>query len=592
MWHLLRPGLAHVLALRKLRAHYVAMAPGQAHTPMAFCSAALGQLAIKYEVAESDLRGVPGTGPLVAVANHPFGGIDGLILLDLLWRVRPDVKILGNHWLQRLPVLGDTVLAIDPFGGGNARTRNLAGLRHALAWLRSGGALAVFPAGEVAHLTVRNAAVTEPPWYATAAQLVRSTKATAVPVYFAGCNSTRFQVLGLVHPRIRTLLLPRELLNKRGLCLRVKLGSTISPSRSQRFRTPEELTQYLRMRTLLLRARANGEAAATGSTHMRRAPRRPVGERIRRAELAERIASLEAYRLVADQSGFDVYCAPATVMPDVLHEIGCLREVTFRDVGEGTGKELDLDRFDSSYLHLFCWERASQQIVGAYRVGLTDEIVPARGVAGLYTHTLFRYDRRLVDQFGPAIELGRSFVVKQFQRAYAPLMMLWKGIGRFIVAHPRYRILYGAVSISDEYDSMTKRLLVEFLKRHNSDDTIGRMLKPRRPVRFRRRGDEECAGLARIVHSIDEVDELVREIEADRRSIPVLVRQYLKLNARLIGFNVDPAFGDVLDGLFYVDLTTVSRSILERYMGRDGADSFLAHHGAGQSARAGTARQR
>jgi hypothetical protein len=268
----------------------------------------------------------------------------------------------------------------------------------------------------------------------------------------------------------------------------------------------------------------------------------------------------------------------------VLQEIGRLREITFRAVGEGTGRSADLDAFDPHYLHLFVWDREASRIAGAYRLGLTDEIVPRSGLAGLYTYTLFKFGRRLLGRLGPAIELGRSFVVGDYQRSYAPLLLLWKGIGRFAAARPRYRRLFGAVSISDEYDSTTKEMLMSFLRLHCLDESLAAMLRPRNPPRgaIRRRPRfgvlQDRDLLSAVVHDINDVDELVREIESDAKGIPILLRQYLKLNARLLGFNIDPVFGNVLDGLFYVDLTQIDRCVLDRYMGRAEAAAFLGYH--------------
>ncbi|HET6344457.1 MAG TPA: GNAT family N-acyltransferase, partial [Myxococcota bacterium] len=205
------------------------------------------------------------------------------------------------------------------------------------------------------------------------------------------------------------------------------------------------------------------------------------------------------------------------------------------------------------------------------------------GPAGLYTSTLFRYRAPLLDQLSNAIELGRSFVRPEYQREYAPLLLLWKGIGRIVATHPRYRCLFGPVSISNTYQSLTKRLLVAFLRMNRSLPNLGRLVEPRNAPRFARADAWADALATSAARDADDVDELVAEIEHDRLTMPVLLRQYLKLNAKLLGFNTDPAFGDVLDALMLVDLTQVSRAVLARYMGREGAERFLAGYDAGTS---------
>jgi len=292
------------------------------------------------------------------------------------------------------------------------------------------------------------------------------------------------------------------------------------------------------------------------------------------------VAALPACQHLVESGSLQVLYGSAEQLPNVLHEIGRLRETAFRLVGEGTGHEIDLDRFDAHYLHLFVWNAQQRHVVGAYRIGQTDELLKRFGAAGLYTSTLFNFSPRLLEQIDPALELGRSFVVPEYQRDYAPLLLLWKGIGRFVVTHPRYRRLFGAVSISDAFQSMTKQLLMAFLRTHSFDHALAALVHPRNPPKLPRFRDADAAGAATLVTDVADVEELVGEIESNCRSVPVLLRQYLKLNAKLLGFNVDPDFGDVLDGLVLADLVTVDRAILTRYLGREGAAAFLSHHGA------------
>jgi hypothetical protein len=297
--------------------------------------------------------------------------------------------------------------------------------------------------------------------------------------------------------------------------------------------------------------------------------------------VASEIDSLSEGHRLAECGPFQVFCAAAADVPVVLREIGRLRELTFRQVGEGTGREIDLDRFDDYYLHLFAWDRERRTIVGAYRLGPTDEILPRRGASGLYTSTLFEFRPPLLGQINPALELGRSFVVPEYQRDFAPLMLLWKGIGRFVAMRPRYRRLFGAVSISDEYHTMTKQLLMAFLRANCFNTELAELVRPRNPPRLAPPRDVDARRLSALVADMGNVQELVEEIESGGRGVPVLLRQYLKLNAKVLGFNIDPDFGDVIDGLVLADLAAVDRAILDRFMGKAEAAGFLAHHRSG-----------
>ena len=292
------------------------------------------------------------------------------------------------------------------------------------------------------------------------------------------------------------------------------------------------------------------------------------------------VAHLPTESLLVESGTFQVFLAEASQVPATLQEIGRLRAVTYRAIGEGTGRQLDLDVFDDQYLHLFSWERERQQIVGAYRIGRTDRIMATDGVAGLYTRTLFRYDERLIARLSPALELGRSFVRAEYQKNYNALLLLWKGIGQFVVRHPQYRVLFGPVSISSRYSDSSHRLLLAFLQQNHLDRDLAAFVDAINPRVV------NPAPMPVIPRSVDEANRLVSEAEADGKGVPILLRQYLRLNAKLLGFNVDPQFGDALDALMMVDLTAVDAAILNRYMGRPEAAQFLARHRAVHSAHA------
>jgi len=268
-------------------------------------------------------------------------------------------------------------------------------------------------------------------------------------------------------------------------------------------------------------------------------------------------------------------------LPPVGREIGRPRGVALRQGGGGTGKALDLDRFDETYLHLVVWDRTQHNIVGRYRLGQTDKILPQQGIDGLYTATLFHFKRRLLEQISPSLELGRSFVHPDYQKSFAPLMLLWTGIGHYLVANPHYRHLFGTVSISADYSSMTKQLLMTFLENNSAIPGAGKLLKPKNPPRRQPPRGWEAQEFSTVVRDVGEVNELVAELESDGKHMPVLLRQYLKLNGKLFGFNIDPDFGNVLDGLMLFDVTEIPRPMLNKYLSKDGAAGYLSHHGVG-----------
>jgi putative hemolysin len=523
-----------------------------ANRNLPFSARALSALHVTADVSAAAIARIPATGPLVVVANHPFGALDGLLLLDVLARVRDDVKLLGNQWLQTLPGLDRQLLPVDVFGGRAAVRRNARALRAALRWLHQGGCVGIFPAGEVAHAVGPDGRVEDSPWTSTAAQLALHGGATVLPVFFEGSNSRLFRAAGRVHPLLRTALLPGELLAKRGSRVNVRIGAPIPASAVAAVETSRERTQQIR------------------DAVERLAEPRPIAPRGDLAALVADVAALGPPLL--ESGGYQVFCARASALPAVLPELGRLREMAFRAAGEGTGRPRDLDVFDDVYQHLFVWDREERAIAGSYRLGATDEILPAAGVAGLYTRTLFDYGDALMRQLGPALELGRSFVSVGYQRDFSPLLLLWKGISRFVAQNPRYRTLFGVVSISDDYDSTSRQLLIRFLQTTRFDADLGRLVRAHNPPPPAANGIAETA----VVERLEDVSALIRGIEPDGKDVPVLLRQYLKLNARLLGFSIDPAFGNVLDGLVVVTLDDVEPAILARYMGRADAEAFRA----------------
>lgn len=544
-----------------------------------FFETALKTVDAHLKISDRDLERIPTEGPVIVVCNHPFGGLDGIAVGALLQRVRPDSKLMVNFMLSRLEGIGKHIITVDPFGGDDSKARNLKGVRDCLKWLKQGGLLATWPAGTVSHLHLDKRQVTDPQWAENLAVLIRRSKATVVPLYIPGRNSSFFQLAGCLHPRLRTLLLAREMMAKRGSKIEIRVGSTITAARLDRFDSDRQLMDFLRLRSYILQSRDVAERLSFRQRFHRRHSR---GKALAAAQstqvLAEEVDALPVSQKLATHNEYAVYYARAGQIPSLLNEIGRLRELTFRAVGEGTGKALDLDAFDQTYLHLFLWNHAKSELVGAYRLGPTDEIMAKQGKHGLYTTTLFRYRSAVLRHLNPALELGRSFIVEAYQRKHMTLGLIWRGIGEYIARNPRYAILFGPVSISREYQSLSKNLIVHYLNETNLDPALANKVKARKPPRSRFFGSLDRASFSKSVRDIEDVSALISEIEREVKGVPVLLRHYLKLKATMLSFNVDPDFNDCIDGLVLVDLRSTPRNALERYMGKTGAEGFLSYH--------------
>ena len=566
-----RPLLSWLLGLGTCRALYERT---QSDRDAPFECRALKALDVEPRISDTDLDVIPARGPLLVASNHPHGALDGLLLASIVGRKRSDVRVLTNHLLSRIPDLSELCFFVDPFGGPTSCARSQVGLRAARLWLRNGGALVVFPSGEVAHRRGPSGSRIDSPWRSTIGRLVLTTGAQVIPAFIDGANTRWFYVAGRVHPALRTALLARELLNKRGKAVTVRLGVPVATRD-----LAGTAGDAARATASIRRAVEELGAAVPSAVHTTAEPYAMSGLNGASTISAE-IEQLPDESCLVESGAFQVFLAEAGRIPATLGAIGRLRELTYRAIGEGTGRLLDLDSFDERYLHVFSWDRKRKQIVGAYRIGRTDRIMATAGVDGLYTRTLFRYDERLIARLSPALELGRSFVRAEYQKNYLALLLLWKGIGRFVATHPQYRVLFGPVSISCRYSDSSHRLLMAFLHQNHLDSDLADLVEAVNP-----RAVNPAPALP-VPRSVEEADRLVTEAERDGKGVPILLRQYLKLNAKLLGFNVDPQFGDALDALMMVDLTTVHAAILSRYLGRQATAQFLARHRAVQSAHA------
>jgi putative hemolysin len=566
--------MERLIGLRELERVYQRIP--EVNSTAEFVDEALKAFAVRVEVEADDLQQIPDSGAVAVVSNHPYGGIEGLILAQLLLGRRTDVKIMANYFLGRIAELRDLFILVDPFDTDDSRRRNLAGLRQTMTWLAQGGALSVFPAGEVAHLDLHRRRVVDPPWDVRLARIVQRTVCPVIPVYFTGHNGPLFQIAGLIHERLRTVLLVRELLKRRASTIEVRIGRPIPAGKLAGRDSDTQVMAYLRAHTELLAVRPVRGDIPPAPLQPRRTPAgaKPVIAAIPTELLADEVQSLPPESLLVDAGKQAVYVARAAEIPYLLREIGRLRELTFRTAGEGTGRELDLDRFDQDYLHLFLWNRSSSEVIGAYRLGMTEQLLATSGRKALYTSSLFRFEPELFTAMGPAVEMGRSFIRPEHQRSFTGLMMLWKGIGAFLLRHPRYSVLFGPVSISADYRSISQQLMVAFLKQNLGVHEWSRWVRPRARFRPRRRQGSLLSVME--IGGLDDVSSFVAELEPDRKGVPILLKQYLKLGGALLGFNVDPDFSNVLDVLILVDLRQTPAATLVRYMGREGAEQMLA----------------
>jgi putative hemolysin len=539
-------------------------------SPDEFIRRALSLLDINYQVSTGQINSIPKQNGLVIVANHPFGGIDGLLLAHIVRQVRNDVKILANGFLKKIPALESLFFDIDPINQKKSMQKNVVSLKHAVRWVKEGGCLIVFPAGEVSHLTLREHRISDPDWNETISKLILLTESSVIPVFFRGNNSINFQVLGLIHPYLRTILLPRELLKKSKSKIELNIGQAIHFNKIRKLKS-DTLIRFLRLTTYALGSNKQGsnlnkkENAGTNINIITAIPPEL---------LTEEIKHLPASQTLHETNKVKVLYADSKQIPWTLQEIGRLRELTFREVGEGTGKDIDLDVYDSYYTHLFLWDKEKHCLIGAYRLGLADKIIKKYGIKGLYSYSLFKYSKKKLHKLGASIELGRSFIRTEYQRQPSSLSLLWKGIACFIANQSNYHTLFGPVSISNDYQDVSRKLIVDSLRANRLIKELGKNIKPRKAYKSSGTtlwNKKELAAL----DDINIISDIISQLEQGQRGIPVLIKQYIKLGGHFLEFNLDQDFNDALDGLIVVDLRKTEPGLLEYFMGKEKATSYL-----------------
>lgn len=580
-----RPVIERALCFPELNRLYSTVVDSEG--PLSFTNKVLETMHVKLETSWQEGFSFPKEGPLVIVANHPFGGIEGLLMISMMERMRPDCRIMANSLLSLMPEIRDWFFFVNPFGGAEAKRENMASMRASVKWVQEGHALAVFPSGEVSSVDVRTGRVRDPAWSPTIARIVRRTGATVLPIFFSGHNGAFFNMAGLIHPRLRTVLLPKQFVNKRNRTLHAEIGQPIPPKEMEQYSEDENLINYLRLRTYVLGERETAKPKkrlprlprllSKPQNHVDQEPLiDPVSPDILEAELS----ALPPEALLLVNKEFSIFHACSPQIPNCMREIGRLRELTYRAVGEGTNRSLDIDKYDEYYLHIFIWNTKSREIVGAYRIGEADAICAKMGVKGLYTASCFKYDERLLDRIQPALELGRAWVRTDYQRAFSPLLMLWRGICMFICRNPRYVNLFGPVSISNAYLDASRRLILRSLSLSNIAGDLSKLVRPRHR-RLKRTGRTEwnIDDFDPYVGDLDTASRLVQEIESDQKGIPILMRQYLKLGGRFLAFDIDPDFNFSLDGLIDVELPKSDPKLMARYMGAEEFAKYAAMHG-------------
>lgn len=510
----------------------------------------LEHLQIRCTISAHDLEQIPEHGPLVIVANHPTGTLDGLALLYAVSRVRRDVKVVTNRMLSHLEPLSSLFIPVDNLGGRTTK----ASLQQMENQLQDGGVLIFFPAGEVSRLT--RSGIRDRSWQAGFVKMAAKFRTPLLPVHIRAHNSALFYASTLISRTLPLLLLMQQMFRRRNSSLPINIGQRIpwdswySPQSASR-----EIAEKCRQH--LMRLSKN----QPGIFRTECAIARPED----RLTLKRALGKAECLGQTADGKTIYLWQRNGEEDAPILRELGRLREIAFRAVGEGSGKRRDTDRYDDDYLHLILWDEADLEVVGAYRFKPAASALNAQGIEGLYSHSLFHYDDKMADILQQGIELGRSFIQPRYWGRRG-LDYLWSGIGAYLARFPQYRYLFGPVSISGGLPPAARDLLVAFYRL---------WFPPAHPFAASRRpypaslpdvlaqftGEDYTSDLTRLKSLLGNLG----------CGIPPLYKQYSELcepgGVQFIDFGSDPDFNHCVDGLVLVDLTYLKTNRYERYIG-------------------------
>ena len=552
--------LMYILRFHKLNKIYEKIASKKG---IEFIDEIIRVLEFKIEFDQNELKRVPATGPLIVVANHPFGGFDGLLLIKYLSMVRPDVKVIGTFLLQKVDPVSEYFISDNPFKNNDSQTEhsNSAGIKEAIRHLQNGGVLCLFPAGDLSTYCTFDTC-TDQAWQFPMVKFVKKARVPVVPVHFQGTNSRLFHFMAKIHPSLRQVRLPSELLSKKHKTIKLRIGAPIKVEDQDKLCDVYQFGRFIRAKTYSMESPF--EVKRFFSYNLKPQPKpESIIDPVPAEKILKEVQKIKSDHTLFNLKNYTAFCVPSVEIPNILTEIGRLREITFREVGEGTNRSIDIDEFDLYYHQMFIWDEEEKRIVGAYRIGKGKDILEQLGKRGFYLHSLFRINDSFKPILEESLELGRSFVIKEYQRKPMPLFLLWKGILYFLLKNPEYRYLIGPVSISNNYSKISKDLIIRFIMQNHLNWKMARYVKPRNSYKFRSDNTDLNILMENMERDINRLDKAIGDLDELNSGLPVLLKKYIKLNAKIIAFNVDPKFNNCLDGLIVLDVNDVPKNTIE-----------------------------
>jgi putative hemolysin len=529
---------------------------------------------LSYIAFTEDLAKIPKTGPFILVSNHPLGAIDGILMCKVLTEVRPDFKVMGNFLLEKIEPMEPYVIPVNPFEGRKEIRNSSTGMRDTLKHLQNGGCVGIFPAGEVSNKNNPYGEILDKEWEKPALKLIKMAKVPVVPMYFHAKNSTLFYQVSKIHPSLQTLMLPAEMMNDREKPIRIRIGKPITVKAMDDMETIEELGEFLRRKVYMMKSYYEKRKSLAQAINLKNLSLKfqllreenivqNIIDETPKEDILKDINKLKGTdKMLFNNGNYEIYFTPYDQIPSVMREIGRQRELTFRAVGEGSNLPFDLDEYDKHYHHLFLWDNAAEKLAGAYRMALGKDVMKKSGIKGFYTSSLFEFEQDIHPFFKKVIEMGRAYILEEYQQKPLPLFLLWRGIVHVCLRNPDHKFLMGGVSISNKFSEFSKSLMIEFMRSNYYDSAVAQYITPRNEYKVKLRDRDKNLFFDEMESDLNKLDKIIDDLEPELR-LPVLIKKYIKQNAKVIAFNVDPNFNDAIDGLMYIRISDLPESTIK-----------------------------
>ncbi|KZN37687.1 GNAT family N-acyltransferase [Pseudoalteromonas luteoviolacea] len=547
---LVKKGLGYLLHEQE----FVAFADTYPHLEgLEFVEQVLEELDFDARFKPKQIEHIPSEGSVVIVANHPIGSLDALALIKVLAKARPDLKVVANRMLMSITPMHSLLLPVDNLSNAS-RKQELANIQK---HLKSEGALLIFPAGEVSRLSPTG--IKDCKWNSGFLRMAKKANCPILPIYIKAKNSPLFYGTSMIYKPLASLLLVKEMFKQRQKSLEFEIGASIPPT-SYRLDNLKDKEVVALIRKQLYRL--NSKKALPLKTQT------PIAIPECKKELKKAIEQCE--RLGETSDGMQIYLYQYQGSSAIFRELGRLREIAFRAVGEGSGKRRDTDKYDMYYQQLVLWDAKQLELVGAYRLASARQVVNEHGVKGLYTSSLFAYKDEMQPYFERGLELGRSFVQPKYWGRKS-LDYLWYGIGAFIKRYPEHRYLFGPVSLSNALPDKAKAMLVYHYQHYFSE--LPELAIPNNEFKLTQSQLNSCKNLFAGDDVKEDFAELKHILANMSAQVPTLFKQYTELcepnGANFLSFSIDPDFNNCIDGLVLVDLTKLKANKAKRYLGEN-----------------------